>query len=184
MLDGILNMTLFVLNNSLVGFFLDLINVNFQRKPWTHVCHYVCKGKLLVFHSHSIWLFKVNSMYRSSFPEAFLGKCVLKLNKKFTGEHLCRSVIWIKFFCNFIKITFRDRCSPVNLLYIFRTTFPKNTSAGLLLNLITYNLLFFSNKFALSSVKVMITTSKKISTGTRYLHSSIYAWSKLKLLVI
>ena len=27
----------------------------------------------------------------------------------------------------------RDGCSPVNLLHIFRTTFPKNTSGGLLL---------------------------------------------------
>ena len=28
----------------------------------------------------------------------------------------------------FIEITLRQRCSPVNLLHIFRTPFPKNTS--------------------------------------------------------
>ena len=52
---------------------------------------------------------------------------------KFTGEHPCRSVISIKLFCNFIKITLRHGCSPVNLLHIFRTPFLKNTSGRLLL---------------------------------------------------
>ena len=33
----------------------------------------------------------------------------------------------------FIEITLRDGCSPVNLLHIFRTPFPKNTSGRLLL---------------------------------------------------
>ena len=35
--------------------------------------------------------------------------------------------------CNFIEITLRHWCSPVNLLYILRTPFPKNTSKGLFL---------------------------------------------------
>ena len=36
--------------------------------------------------------------------------------------------------CNFIEITLRHGCSPINLLHIFRATFPTNTSArGLLL---------------------------------------------------
>ena len=35
--------------------------------------------------------------------------------------------------CNFIEITLPYGCSPVNLLHIFRTPFPKNTSGGLLL---------------------------------------------------
>ena len=39
------------------------------------------------------------------------------------------------FLSNFIKITLLHRCSPVNLLHIFRTPFPKNTSKGLLLTL-------------------------------------------------
>ena len=32
-----------------------------------------------------------------------------------------------------IKIALRHGCSPVNLLHIFRTPFPKNTSGRLLL---------------------------------------------------
>ena len=38
--------------------------------------------------------------------------------------------------CNFIEITLRHGCSPINLLHIFRTVFPKNTSGGLLVPLI------------------------------------------------
>ena len=42
-------------------------------------------------------------------------------------------MIPIKLLCNFVEITLRDGCSPVNLLHIFRTPFPKNTSGWLLL---------------------------------------------------
>ena len=73
-------------------------------------------------------------MNGSSHPEGFLGKGVLKISSKFTGEHPCRSLISIKFFSNFIEIALRHRCSPVNLLHIFRTPFHKNTSGRLLLN--------------------------------------------------
>ena len=36
--------------------------------------------------------------------------------------------------CNFIEITFRHGCTPVNLLHAFRAPFSKNTSGRLLLN--------------------------------------------------
>ena len=68
---------------------------------------------------------------RSSPTEVFLGKGVLKGCIKFTGEHTCRSAISIKMVCNFIEIVLRPGCSPVNLLYIFRTPFPKDTSGQL-----------------------------------------------------
>ena len=38
--------------------------------------------------------------------------------------------------CNFIEITLRHGCSPVNLLHIFRTPFTMNTSGWLLLYLL------------------------------------------------
>ena len=60
---------------------------------------------------------------RSSHSEVFLGKGVLKICCKFTGERPCRSAISIK-----LQI-----CSPANLLHIFRTPFSKNTSGRLLL---------------------------------------------------
>ena len=46
---------------------------------------------------------------RSSYLEVLVGKGILKMCSKFTGEHPCRSVI-----------------SHGNLLYIFRKPFPKN----------------------------------------------------------
>ena len=71
------------------------------------------------------------SSFRSSYPEVFVGKGVLKLCSKFTGEHPCRSAISIKLQSNFIEIALRHECSPVNLLHIFKTPFLKNTSEWL-----------------------------------------------------
>ena len=42
--------------------------------------------------------------------------------------------------CHFIEITLWHGCSPVNLLHIFRTPFPKNTSGGQLLKETTADL--------------------------------------------
>ena len=71
--------------------------------------------------------------FRSSHPEVFLGKGVLKICSKFTGEYLSRSVISRKLLSSFIEITLWHGCSPVNFLYIFRIPFPKNPSWWLLL---------------------------------------------------
>ena len=75
----------------------------------------------------------MTTSYRSDPPEVFLGKGVLKIYGTFTGEHSYRSVISIKLHCSFFEIILLCGCSPVNLLYIFRTPFPKNASGGLLL---------------------------------------------------
>ena len=72
-------------------------------------------------------------MARSSHQEVFQEKGVLKLCSNFTGEHPCRSAISIKLQSSFIETTLWHECSPSNLLYIFRTPFPKNTSGWLLL---------------------------------------------------
>ena len=65
---------------------------------------------------------------KSNHPEVYLGKGILKICSKFTGEHPCRSVISIKLLCSFIEIAIWHGCSPVNSRQIFRTSFPKNTS--------------------------------------------------------
>ena len=72
------------------------------------------------------------AIFRSSRPQVFLVKVVLKICSIFTGEHPLQSVISIKLLCNFFEITLRPGCSRVNLLHIFRTPFPKNTSGRLL----------------------------------------------------
>ena len=79
----------------------------------------------------------------------FLRKGVPKICSKFTGKHPYRNVISKKLQSNFIEITLRHGCSPVNLLHISRTSFYKNTSGGLFLNriIITINLKFFFSEF-------------------------------------
>ena len=72
---------------------------------------------------------------RSSHPEVFLRKDVLKICSKFTGEHPCQSVISIKLQSNFIEIALWHGCSSVNLLRIFRAPFSRKTSEWLFLNL-------------------------------------------------
>ena len=74
----------------------------------------------------------VQAVVRSSHPKMFLGKGVLKICSKFTGDHPCRSVISITLQSNFNEITLWHGCSPVNLLHIFRRPFSKNTSGRLL----------------------------------------------------
>ena len=66
-------------------------------------------------------------MLRSSPPEVFLGKVVLKIYCKYGGEHSYWSVISIK-----LQIAFRHECS-INLLHILRTPFYENIYEGLLL---------------------------------------------------
>ena len=77
-----------------------------------------------------------NSLQVSSeaFPsEVFLGKGVLKICRKFTGEHPGQRAISIKLFYNFTEIAHGHEGSPVNLLHILRTPFYKNTIGMLLL---------------------------------------------------
>ena len=62
-----------------------------------------------------------------------LGKSILKICRKFTGEQTCQSVISVKLLYNFIQIALQHGCSPVNLLHIFKTHFLKNTSGRLFL---------------------------------------------------
>ena len=80
-------------------------------------------------------LFVLQDRCRSNPQEVFLRKGFRKICSKFTGEHPCRRVILIKLPSNFIEITPWHACSPVNLLHIFRASFPRNTSGGMLLQI-------------------------------------------------
>ena len=44
----------------------------------------------------------------------------------------------VKLLCNFIEVALRHGWSPVNLLHVFRTSFLKNTSEGLLVSLLVF----------------------------------------------
>ena len=84
------------------------------------------------YYHYDVILCKKFWIIRTIHPEVFLGNCFLKLCSKFTGDHPCQSVISIKLQSNFNEITLRHGCCPVNLMYIFRTLFLKNTSGRLL----------------------------------------------------
>ena len=71
--------------------------------------------------------------HRSSHPEVFFRKGVLRISSIFTWEHPFRRVISIKLQSNFIEIALQHGCSPANLLHILRTVFPRYTSGRLLL---------------------------------------------------
>ena len=93
-----------------------------------------------------------------------LGKVVPKIFSKFTGEQPCRSAISIKVLCTYIDITLRHRCSSVNLLHIFGTRFPKNTSGRLL----PYNYWGFCQVWGYFPVALDI-----LKTFDRVLHSGL-----------
>ena len=63
------------------------------------------------------------------------GKRYPKICCKFTREHPYRGLISIMLLCKFIEMALQHGSSSVNLLQIFRTSFPENTSGRLLLNL-------------------------------------------------
>ena len=106
--------------------------VKYKNRLRTYLGWEVQKEKIIIMMIITFHL----EIYRGSPPEVFLGKDVLKICSKFTEEHPCWSVISTKLLCNFIEIALRHECSPVNVLHIFGTPFPKNTSGGLLVNLL------------------------------------------------
>ena len=81
---------------------------------------------------------------RSSPSEVFLGKGVLKICSKLTGEHPCQSVISITLQSNFIEIALRHGFSSGNFRHIFRTSFSQNNSGRLLLYKTNENLYLLS----------------------------------------
>ena len=73
----------------------------------------------------------VSVLIRPSPPDVFMRKGILKIYHKFTGYQTCGSVILIKLQSNLTEITLRRGCSPISPLQISGTSFPKNTSGGL-----------------------------------------------------
>ena len=104
--------------------------LNIKRKYffWKSKSH-KCKESIILIQKFYKW--KKCNKGRNSPSEVPLRKGVLKICSTFTGEHTCRSAISIMLLCSFTEITLQHGCSPVNLLHIFRTSFPKNTYEGM-----------------------------------------------------
>ena len=88
--------------------------------------------KSLAIYIHDVMTASLSiSIQKQPFRGVLKNRCS-QICSKFTGEHPCRSVISMKLQSNFIEITLRHGCSPINLLHFFRTPFYKNTSRWLL----------------------------------------------------
>ena len=129
---------IFILHNK-------LFEIHFFQRPAPYINYLTDRhprstgwSMVLLFTSRLWYCYSL--IYRSCRSEVFLGKGILKICCKFTKERSCRNAISIKLLCNFIEITLRHGCSPVNLLHIFRTTFSRNTSGWLLLDILTATL--------------------------------------------
>ena len=76
---------------------------------------------------------ELNNLEKQPFRGVFIKRCSENI-QQFYKRTLCRSAISIKLLYNFIEIALRHERSPVNLLPILRTPFPKKASEGLLQN--------------------------------------------------
>ena len=134
------------------GFYIYLFLLLWRENQLSELSSFQMIQNLLFVNLTMFWMKIVNSAagaslaydelvtwkYRSSHTGVFLENGVLKICSKFTGEHPCRSVFSINLQSNFIEITFRHACSPVNFLHIFTTIFTKCTSRWLLLNISSF----------------------------------------------
>ena len=81
------------------------------------------------------------SYFRSSHPELFCQKGVLKNFGKFTGKHLCQSLFLIKLQARGSEKRLGHRCFPVNFPRFFKTPFYGTTlvAASSMSNIIKRN---------------------------------------------
>ena len=97
---------------------------------------YFCCDTISLLGISAVNDYQILSNIQKQLSRGVLKKRCSEIWSKFTGEQPCQSVISIKLLCNFIEIHFGMGVrSPVNLLHIFITPFPKNTSEQLLLNI-------------------------------------------------
>ena len=81
--------------------------------------------------------------FKLIFPEAATQRCSYeKVFRKYVAN--LQEDTHAEVQSNFIEITLRHGCSPVNLLHIFKTPFPRNTSGWLLL--FFFSTLNYANK--------------------------------------
>ena len=92
--------------------------------------------RLQIYRNFQCWS---NKIFRSSRPEVFCKKRVLRNFAKFRGKHLCQSLFFNKVAdlkpATFLKKRLWHRCFPVNFAEFLRTSFLTEHLRWLLLNL-------------------------------------------------
>ena len=102
----------------------------------------------------------------AAFQRSCLGKGILNICSKFTGEHPCQCTISIKLQSNFIEIALRHGSSPVDLLHIFRTIFLKDTSRGLFLIVINIaTVAIFQSYHLRNFIQLLLSVQLEVATG-------------------
>ena len=104
---------------------------------------------LLMFVYNILFCKKISELQKS-YPEVFLRKGFLKNMQQIYKKTSMPKLLGIGASCS-------DDCSPVSLLHIFRTPFPKNTSGWLFLQLIAMRALI--DKFGLFTVSSSVVVS-------------------------
>ena len=99
---------------------------------------FLCKVFLWfrLFVTHQVYEFLLENIcisFRSSRPEVFCKKGVLKNFTKFTEKHLCQNLFSLK--VAGLKKEPWHRCFPVNFVKFLRTPFLQNTSGGCFISL-------------------------------------------------
>ena len=96
---------------------------NFKTKSLKSLCW---------FWSHKKQSNILKPYWRSSRPELFCKKDVLKDFAEFTGNYSRQRLFFDKKLCNFIKKRLQRGCFPVNFPKFLRTLFLQNTSGRML----------------------------------------------------
>ena len=115
------------------------------------------------FHLHLTWIYVSNQRLHRGSPTRGVFSKMCSVNIQQIHRRTPMPKCDFNKVANFVEITPRHGCSPLNLLYIFRTPFPKNTPGRLLLKYETKcNFMMFWNLFIFvccESFKVKVKTS-------------------------
>ena len=101
-----------------------------QVFSWKALWNYFLTVNLLLSFFLKPSFFSKSSLLYFSVTNGFGQLCVEQIE---AALQRCSQEKVFCFACNFIEITRRHGCSPVNVLDILKAPFPKNTSGGLLL---------------------------------------------------
>ena len=131
----LIKLIFFVIKSFFNIFFTEVNSKSDWLKDYRNITEMCCSRNF--FHYILIlWyfiIFNITTWNKICVIQKLPSRGVLKKRCSDNTQQIYRRTTMPKFVCNFIGITLRHGCSPVNLPHIFRTPFTKNTSERLLL---------------------------------------------------